>query len=108
VIVEADGVRIVHTGDTVDFDGYAEMIGTADLVCLPINGRGREDKKIVGNFDPAEAADLCRRVRAREALALHWDMFPVNPGDPAAFAAALKGSGIEVHFGPPMYTFSLA
>jgi L-ascorbate metabolism protein UlaG (beta-lactamase superfamily) len=108
VMVEAEGLRLLHTGDSVDFDGYSELVGHADVVCVPINGRGREDKGIVGNFEPEEAAAFCRRVGAHEVLALHWDMFPVNPGDPKAFANALSETGIEVHYGPPMYSFSPA
>jgi L-ascorbate metabolism protein UlaG (beta-lactamase superfamily) len=106
VIIEVEGIRLIHTGDTVDFDGYTDLVGRVDVACVPINGRGREDKDITGNFEPFEAAAFCRTVGAHEALAMHWDMFPVNPGDPAAFVDALKGSGIEVHYGPPMYTLS--
>jgi L-ascorbate 6-phosphate lactonase len=106
VIIEADGLRVIHTGDTVDFDGYADMVGRVDVACVPINGRGREDKNIVGNFEPHEAAEFCRHIGARTVLALHWDMFPVNPGDPSALVAALSGSGVEVHYGPAMYSFS--
>ena len=107
VLVEADGVRLLHTGDTVDFAGYADTVGRVDVACVPINGRGREAANIVGNFEPSEAADFCRRIGARAALALHWDLFPANPGDPEAFAEALAGSGIAVHHGRPLYSFDV-
>jgi len=102
VVIEADGARMFHSGDTVDWDGFAEAIGRVDVACVSINGRGREDAGIVGNMNPAEAASLCRRIGARRALAMHWDMFPVNPGDPEAFAAELDGSGIDVRWGAPL------
>lgn len=108
VVVEAEGVTVFHAGDTVDYDGFDAAIGPVDVACVPINGRGREDQGIVGNMDEIEAADLCRRLPARHALAIHWDMFPVNPGDPAKFAAALDGSGVVVHAGPAMTSFEVS
>ena len=107
VVVEADGRTVFHAGDTVDYDGFDRAIGPVDVACVPINGRGREDQDIVGNMDEMEAADLCRRLPARHALAIHWDMFPVNPGDPDKFRAALDGSGITVHTGPATYSFEV-
>jgi L-ascorbate metabolism protein UlaG (beta-lactamase superfamily) len=106
-VVEADGRRVFHAGDAVDYPGLAESVGAVDLACVPINGRGREDRDIVGNFEPAEAADLCRRVNASQALAMHWDMFAANPGDPGAFRSALAGSGMIVHVLAPMETIDL-
>jgi L-ascorbate metabolism protein UlaG (beta-lactamase superfamily) len=106
-VVEAEGRRVFHAGDAVDYGGLAESIGTVDLACVPINGRGREDRDIVGNFEPAEAADLCRRVHATHALAMHWDMFAANAGDPDAFRSALAGSGIRVHVLTPLETIDL-
>jgi L-ascorbate 6-phosphate lactonase len=106
-VVETEGLRVFHAGDAVDYPGLAEAIGTVDLACVPINGRGREDRDIVGNFEPAEAADLCRRVNASHALAMHWDMFAENPGDPGAFRAALAGSGVIAHVLAPMETIDL-
>jgi L-ascorbate metabolism protein UlaG (beta-lactamase superfamily) len=105
--VEGGGYSVLHTGDTVDFDGLVDLVGTVDLACVPINGRGRESAGIVGNFDPFEAADFCKRVNARMALALHWDLFPANSGDPALFKNHLADTDIVVHYGLPPLSFSL-
>lgn len=105
VVVEAEGVRVFHAGDTVDYAGYAAAVGPVDVACVPINGRGREGQGIVGNMDELEAADLCRRLPAGHALALHWDMFAVNPGDPVKFASALGRSQVVVHTGSAMSSF---
>lgn len=106
VVIEADGVRVFHSGDTVDWDGFAEAAGTVDVACVSINGRGREEQGIVGNMDPAEAADFCRRVGARQALAMHWDMFAVNPGDPEEFARRLESCDITPVYGAPLTSLS--
>ena len=108
VVIEVDGKTVFHAGDTVDWDGYAEAIGPVDVACVPINGRGREDQDIVGNLEAEEAADLARRVFARHVLAIHWDMFAVNPGDPEAFKKLFDGEDRQVWNGPAMSAFTIA
>lgn len=107
VVVEAGGQRVFHAGDTVDWEGFAAAVGQVDLACVPINGRGREEQGIVGNLDELEAAALCRAVGARHALALHWDMFTANPGDPVRFAAEFAGTDVAVHAGPAPLSFTI-
>lgn len=105
VVVEAEGVRLFHTGDAVEHEDLVSLVGDVDIACVPINGRGREADDIVGNFNAAEAANLCRRLHARHAVPLHWDMFHINSGDPAAFERALAGSDITVHVMRPLDSF---
>jgi L-ascorbate metabolism protein UlaG (beta-lactamase superfamily) len=59
---------------------------------MPINGRDaeREALGIVGNLDPAEAAELAAAIGASTMIPLHWDMFAANPGDPAALVRAAE------------------
>ena len=99
-VVEIDGLRIYHAGDTLDHEGLAETLREleTDVALLPINGRdaAREAKDIVGNLSAEEAADLARRSGVRTAVPMHYDMFAGNPGSPGAFVTALEGSGISV------------
>jgi L-ascorbate 6-phosphate lactonase len=90
-VVEIGGLRIYHAGDTIDFDGLADTLRDLDVVVamLPINGRRpeREAQDIVGNLEPAEAADLAAAAGARIAVPMHYDMFAANLGDVGAFVA---------------------
>ncbi len=107
VTVEAGGVRLFHAGDAVEHEGLVAAVGAVDVACVPINGRGREAAGIVGNFEAAEAADLCRRLGARHAVPLHWDMFTANSGDPQTFVAHLADSEISVHVLRPLEFFEV-
>ena len=103
-VVEIDGLRIYHSGDTLDHEGLAETLRDlrTDVALLPVNGRDaeREAQNIVGNLSATEAADLAIRSGVRTAVPMHYDMFAANPGSPDEFATALEGSGIEVLIPP--------
>jgi len=90
-ILEAEGKRIYHAGDTVRYEGMRPMLeafGPIDLAIVPINGRdaARYRKDIIGNMTFQEAADLIGELNVRKVIPGHWNMFAFNPGDPAAFA----------------------
>jgi L-ascorbate 6-phosphate lactonase len=99
-VVEIDGLRIYHAGDTLDHEGLAETLREleTDVALLPINGRDarREAQDIVGNLSAEEAADLAKRSGIRTAVPMHYDMFADNSGSPGDFVKALEGSGISV------------
>jgi len=99
-VVEIDGVRIYHSGDTLDHDGLADTLRElrTDIALLPINGRDaeREARNIVGNMSATQAADLAVRSGVRAAIPMHYDMFAGNPGSPGEFVKALEGTGITV------------
>jgi L-ascorbate metabolism protein UlaG (beta-lactamase superfamily) len=93
-VVDLGGVRVYHAGDTID---YPELAGhlrelDVDLALLPVNGRdaAREARDIVGNLDPAEAADLAARAGVDAAVPMHYDMFAGNLGDPGRFVDLLR------------------
>ena len=107
-VVEAGGVRVYHSGDTIAFDGLAEAVRDvgADVALLPINGRTpeREAQDLVGNLGPEDAAELAAAVGARVAIPTHYEMFAANTGDPLAFVAAAAHDGlaalVPAHFAP--------
>ncbi len=89
-IIEGNGMRIYHAGDTLRYEGMApklKAMGPIDAALLPINGRDGERyrRNCIGNMTFQEAADLAGEIRPGLAIPGHWDMFAGNPGDPAAF-----------------------
>ena len=90
-ILEGNGVRILHMGDTLRYEGMLAKLaafGRFDVILLPINGRDGERYRrgCIGNMTFQEAADLAGELRPGLVIPGHWDMFADNPGDPAAFA----------------------
>ena len=90
-IIEGDGLRLWHAGDTLRYEGLLPMLksfGHFDAALLPINGRDgiRYRRNCIGNMTFQEAADLAGELRPGLVIPGHWDMFADNPGDPVAFA----------------------
>ena len=90
-VIEGNGVRIYHAGDTVRYEGMLPKLkrfGPIDAALLPINGRDAERyrRNCIGNMTFQEAADLAGELQPGLAIPGHWDMFADNPGDPEAFA----------------------
>ena len=90
-IIEGNGVRIYHAGDTLRYEGMLPALkafGPVDAALLPINGRDGERyrRNCIGNMTYQEAADLAGELQPRMVIPGHWDMFRDNPGDPEAFA----------------------
>ena len=90
-IIEVDGVRIHHAGDTVRYEGMLPKVGSfgpIDVEILPINGRDakRYRRHYLGNMTYQEAADFAGEINPGIVIPGHWDMFAENSGDPEAFA----------------------
>lgn len=89
-VVDANGVRLYHAGDTVVYPGMIETLQplAVDLALLPINGRDwfRESRQIIGNLNEREAADLGNTIGAGMIVPMHYDIFAGNPGSPGVFA----------------------
>jgi len=79
-VLEMDGVRVYHTGDTAyrpaAFEPAVRMQPHVLLPC--INGR-------YGNLNAHEAALLTQSVNPQLAIASHFWMFVEHNGDPAGF-----------------------
>jgi L-ascorbate metabolism protein UlaG (beta-lactamase superfamily) len=86
-VIEFGGFRIYHSGDTLWFDGMAELLEpfAVDLAILPINGN-RPERKVAGNLDCREAAALGKAIHAGCVIPCHYDMFSFNTADVQEFA----------------------
>jgi L-ascorbate metabolism protein UlaG (beta-lactamase superfamily) len=78
-VVEAEGQRLYHSGDSLAFEGLPEHLGPErfDVMFLPINGRDQA-RGVPGNMTAAEAIDLATHVRPRFVVPHHYDMFTFN------------------------------
>jgi L-ascorbate metabolism protein UlaG (beta-lactamase superfamily) len=90
-VVEAEGRRLYHSGDSLAYDGLAGWLGDApfDATFLPINGRDPA-RGVPGNMTAAEAVDLALAVRPRWVVPHHYDMFTFNTVPVAGFEAEAR------------------
>jgi L-ascorbate 6-phosphate lactonase len=90
-VIEAEGLRLYHSGDGLAYDGLAERLGDDpfDVLFLPINGRDPA-RGVPGNMSAAEAVDLAARVRPRYVVPHHYDMFTFNTIPVEVFAAEAR------------------
>jgi len=78
-VIESEGLRLYHSGDTLAYDGLAEALGSGrfDVLFLPINGRAPA-RGVPGNMSAAEAVGLAVRIGPRFVVPHHYDMFTFN------------------------------
>ncbi|MCB1331377.1 MAG: MBL fold metallo-hydrolase [Maritimibacter sp.] len=92
--IEADGVKIYHSGDCVPFDGLAGAVAAfaPDIALLPVNGRDaqRLADGIPGNFTLAEAVSLAADIPY--LVPHHFGMFAFNTIDPEIIDAVARRS----------------
>lgn len=93
-VAEFGEFAIYHSGDTILYEGMAEILRPfqVDLALLPINGRDPK-RGVAGNLNAEEAAWLGKTIGAKLVVPCHYDMFTFNTADPADFAAAAKRQG---------------
>jgi L-ascorbate metabolism protein UlaG (beta-lactamase superfamily) len=97
-VIEIDGVRVWHAGDT---SGHDDVIAAAraayPLRCgfLPVNERSfqRERMGIIGNMSPREALQLADEVGLPEIVPIHWDLFECNGTSRGEVEAAHRACG---------------
>jgi L-ascorbate metabolism protein UlaG (beta-lactamase superfamily) len=85
---------VYHSGDTVLYPGMAERLSrpTADVALLPVNG-AKPERRVAGNLDGREAAELGRAMGARLVIPCHYEMFEFNTASPGEFAAHARRIG---------------
>ena len=83
-LIESNGVRFYHAGDTIIYDDYIDtlrQLPQPDVVMLPVNGRDyyREtEANAAGNLLPVEAARLARDLGWDVLIPGHNDLYPQN------------------------------
>jgi L-ascorbate 6-phosphate lactonase len=90
-VVEVEGLRIYHSGDTLAYDGLVDHLGPGrfDVMFLPINGRD-PSRGVAGNMMASEAVDLAARVKPRFVVPHHYDMFTFNTVHVGEFEAEAR------------------
>ena len=122
-LVEADGRRALHLGDTV-FHGYwwrmARRHGPFDVVFAPINGPAvdfphlQPASPLAAAMEPEQAALAAELLGAATVVPMHYDGFAAEPWyrpvlDAAArFADAAIGRSYETRVLQPGEGFELA
>jgi L-ascorbate metabolism protein UlaG (beta-lactamase superfamily) len=87
-LVEADGRRVLHLGDTI-FHGYwwrmARRHGPFDVVFAPINGPAvsfphlQPPSPLAAAMEPEEAAIAGDLLGARQVVPIHYDGYGIEP-----------------------------
>jgi L-ascorbate metabolism protein UlaG (beta-lactamase superfamily) len=90
-VIEFGPFKIYHSGDTLLFDGMAELLKpyNVDLAILPINGN-KPERKVAGNLDCEEAAALAKAMHAKCVVPCHYDMFSFNTANVNEFIQAAE------------------
>jgi L-ascorbate metabolism protein UlaG (beta-lactamase superfamily) len=90
-VVEAEGLRLYHSGDSLAYDGLARRLGPEpfDVLFLPINGRD-PSRGVPGNMSAAEAVNLAAEIRPRFLVPHHYDMFTFNTVPVSQFEAEAR------------------
>lgn len=88
MVVELDGFRIYHAGDTALFSDM-KLVGdhAIDLALLPIG-----DNFTMGPEDALKALEL---IRPHYVVPMHYNTFPLIQQDGAAFAQAAESQGVQ-------------
>jgi L-ascorbate metabolism protein UlaG (beta-lactamase superfamily) len=93
-VVRFGPYAIYHSGDTLHFEGMEELIAPfkVDIAFLPINGNDPA-RRVAGNMNGREAAELGKAIGAGVVVPCHYDMFAFNTADPQEFANACDAIG---------------
>lgn len=77
---------VYHSGDTMLFHGMVEQLRKfkIDVALLPINGAD-PSRRVAGNLNGPEAAQLARQISARLVIPCHYERFEFNTASPDAF-----------------------
>jgi L-ascorbate metabolism protein UlaG (beta-lactamase superfamily) len=90
-VIEFGKFKIYHSGDTLWFDEMVDLLKpfSVDVALLPINGNNPE-RKVAGNLNCKEAAELGKAIGARCIIPCHYNMFTFNTADVKEFEQEAK------------------
>ena len=91
-LLDYQGQRIYIAGDTSARQEIIDVLlaeGPVHTAFLPVNEHNffKERRGIIGNMSLREAFQLAVEIRARQVVAVHWDMFAANAVDPEEIRA---------------------
>ncbi len=89
---------VYHSGDTLRYEGMEDLLSVfdIDLALLPINGN-RPERRVAGNLNGEEAAQLAYAVGAKDVIPCHYEMFTFNTASPDLFVATCAALGQHGH-----------
>lgn len=81
-VIKFGNYAIYHSGDTLWFDEMVDLVKpfNVDVALLPINGN-KPERKVAGNLDGKEAAELGKAINAGCVIPCHYDLFSFNTAD---------------------------
>jgi L-ascorbate metabolism protein UlaG (beta-lactamase superfamily) len=93
-VARVGGLTFYHSGDTLMHDGLVPALVSfaPDIAFVPINGN-KPERRVAGNLDGREAAELAHAIRAGLAIPHHFDMFEFNTASPDLFTAECQRLG---------------
>jgi N-acyl-phosphatidylethanolamine-hydrolysing phospholipase D len=104
-VVEGEGLRIIHTGDTgysKDFGDIGERFGGFDMAFIPIGAYAPRWFMQTMHVDVAEAVQIRADLNAARAIGIHWGTFegmtdepPDEPPVELARQRAARGLAVE-------------
>jgi len=80
-VIEHDGLRVYHSGDTAWFDGFQrirERCGMIDVAMLPIGAYSPRWFMREMHMNPEEAVNAFLSLQARHFVAMHWGTFKLS------------------------------
>lgn len=103
IILEADGKKIYHTGDTgvfLDMKLIAELNGPFDVVLMPIG-----DNFTMGIDDAVVATKF---IDAKMTIPMHYNTFPVIEVNPNEFIEKVQADGRKAKIVGPGESYEVA
>ena len=81
-VIEFGDNKIYHSGDTLWFDEMVNILKpfAVDVAILPINGN-KPERKVAGNLNCSEAAELGKIINAKIVIPCHYNLFNFNTAD---------------------------
>ncbi|MBN9689783.1 MAG: MBL fold metallo-hydrolase [Verrucomicrobia bacterium] len=85
-VIQAGPWKVYHSGDTVLYPGMVAGLREqrVDVALLPINGRAPE-RRVAGNLNGREAAQVAKAIGAGCVVPGHYDLFAFNTASPEEF-----------------------
>lgn len=93
-VAQVGGLTFYHSGDTLMHDGLVPALEpfAPDIAFVPINGN-KPERRVAGNLDGREAAELAHAIHAGLAIPHHFDLFAFNTATPELFETECRRLG---------------